>query len=781
MIIGSNCSLQDIYKDLQDGRLSLLWANLLQVNQYILYLLQKQNLTEDEVKDLELLIKIGNITYNNMDTNPPIEDGIYDLMIECYRRYNNNVYPVGAEPVQFKPEHATSENTVRKRLFEKITDEELEYEKQMMFPEILQYSHNHFNIITQTTENSTISKRLHNTSHNHPDLVGTFDKCKFVLNSQAADAGVLNDSNVRVVERDFFQPLLEAGVIGANEKLTVIATLKYDGISVEADCSSILHSARTRGDTGVGKASDITPILAGYRFPNSLSQANGIKFEAIISEYNLAKLNDRKNYQYANCRMAIIGVMNSSEATNYRDLITLVPISTDIKDGQGNPLDRLVELDFLNRYYATDEIMRYSVFTGNYASLLYQMKRFVEEAEFARTRLPFMYDGVVFEFYDPKVRTLLGRDNFIDRYKVAVKFNPINKQTIFRGYTYTVGQDGSITPMIHYDPIEFMGTIHDKSSGHSYKRFKELDLHYGDIIDVKYVNDVMPYVYKPVNAHNKRNSKNAKSPGVDLFPTHCPFCGGEIGVSSTGDSAYCLNMHCPEIAVKRMTNMLAKLGIVNFSENTIRALPYRTFRSLMIASEDPNNFAVLGPNEKLDFSNQLQNIKKVPQKDYKIIGSLGFTSIAEKTWKLILSKISLSKFLEYYKSGGYTQDNLRSTLINIKGIGETTIEVILNEMELFVDDIIYILNNIPLTDSVRNSLIKAPQIRFTHCRDAELEKYLDSLGYDADSSAGVTKETTVLLVPYPEFTQGNKYKKAAVYGIPIVSIEEFKENMNQYL
>ena len=46
---------------------------------------------------------------------------------------------------------------------------------------------------------------------------------------------------------------------------------------------------------------------------------------------------------------------------------------------------------------------------------------------------------------------------------------------------------GSITPMIHYDSVEFYGTIHPKSTGHSYKRFKELNLAVGDIICAEYV------------------------------------------------------------------------------------------------------------------------------------------------------------------------------------------------------------------------------------------------------------------------------------------------------
>lgn len=784
-------SLNDIYEDLKRGDITSLNENLLKINDYAVHLLSLPGLTVEQISELKTLICIGNITYNNMDCEPPIEDGVYDLMIECYRKYDpNNAYPVGAIPVQFTNSNIEMNNTNLVPIFRKLDRTELSYERTMLYPNILQenalmeYNPVRFEK-SDIQSGKYITKRLHNTAHNHPDLVGTFDKCKFVLNFKADEAGVLNDSNVRIVERDFFLPLLREGIINTTEELCMIATIKYDGVSVEADCSDILHSARTRGDTGMGAASDITPILEGYRFNKEISEVNGIKFEAIIDKFNLAKLNASRKEKYVNCRMAIIGIINSSDAINYANYITLVPIATDIKDASGNPLDRLVELEFLNKYYATDEFMRFSILRGDYATLLYKMQRFVEEAEFARDQLQFMYDGVVFEFYDPKLRRRLGRDNYIDRYKVAVKFNPMKKESIFTGYSYTIGQDGSITPMCHFKPVEFMGTIHNKTTAHSYKRFKELDLRVGDPINLQYMNDVIVYVTKS-DKLNPNNPQRLYSEN-DKFPELCPVCGGYVRISDSGDSAYCTNKECPAIVNKRMINMIAKLGIVNFGENTIKGLPYTHLWELLEASKDPENFKeVLGPNERIDFAMQLQQFFKMPVKDYKIIGALGFTSIAEKTWKAILRKISLKDIYDYYCSE-QGRHNLWQTLINIKGIGEMTVNTILSEMRYFAPDIRYILEHINLVDSSPKlgafpyKQTKKAVIRFTHCRDKELCEQLEAMGHDADDSAGVTKDTTVLLIPYPECPLSSKIQKAQKYSIPIVPIEEFKSNMIHYL
>ena len=137
---------------------------------------------------------------------------------------------------------------------------------------------------------------------------------------------------------------------------------------------------------------------------------------------------------------------------------------------------------------------------------------------------------------------------------MAVKFDPLEKQTIVRGITYEVAQHGQVTPMIHYDPVEFIGTIHTKSTGSSLKRFNELDLKYGDYINVTYVNDVMPYVSRVECQHNRDNPEP-----VCQIITQCPICGSNLVVSDSGKSLLCPNINCQGRGLQRMVNMFAKI------------------------------------------------------------------------------------------------------------------------------------------------------------------------------------------------------------------------------
>ena len=786
-------SLQDIYNCLCNGMIGPAYSYREQINNRAVQLLQKESLTKEEVYDLKTIIDIGNITYNNLDNEIlPIDDSLYDLLIEKYRRYTpDDSYPVGGKPVQFKDKNISilsSENKSKEKeeLMVRVTEEEKSYASQMFYPELM--NNNPIRPISFEPKkileiDSAESKRIRDTSHNHPDLVGTFDKCKHVLISEAREKGVDKNANVRIVERDFFGPLLQEGIINTTTEFTMIAELKYDGISVEADVSDHVISARSRGDTGEGVASDITSLLEGYNFDNGISEVIGMKFEAIIQYQSLLDINRIQNTDYKNCRTAMSGLTSNSFGRKFRDYITLVPIATDVIGDDGWPLDRIAELEFLNKYYSTGIPINYTVMSGNYYSILYQMDRYVKEAEFARKYSPFMYDGVVFEFYDRNIRHMLGRSKAIDRYKVAVKFDPMKTQTIFRYYDYTIGKDGSLTPMLHFDPVVFIGTVHDKSSGHSFNRFKELDLHVGDIIDATYVNDVMVYITKPRNTHNEKNSKKPHTV-LDSFPTTCPCCGTQLLISDSGKSVKCPNLYCHEREIKRMADTLDKLGVKNFSEETVRTLNMTHLYEYLYA--DIDKFEKLGPNDKHNLYDQIQNIKGTPTNDYKIFGALGFDNMAIKTWRLIFMEMTVKDFFHWYQEFDGDLSNFSTQLKAIKGIGPTSVSTLVNELPYFMDDIEAILNNMSIIDSNKLSKVYQKQIRFTGCRDEQLTEQLSKLGYDIDGDAGVTKKTDILLIPYDGYTKysksGNsKYEKAIRYGIPMIPINDFRNNPNRYL
>ena len=429
----------------------------------------------------------------------------------------------------------------------------------------------------------------------------------------------------------------------------MILELKYDGISVEADCNTFVESARTRGDTGIGQAADISPILRGYPFPNARNVLTdhagtiGIKFEAIMIHEDLYRFNMVRNTSYKNCRTAIVGLFGSSDGNLFRNYITLVPLEVDKHDISFK--DRETEIQFLNTFYATKGCpIKYAKIQGNYQKCLQLIKIFVEEAEVARNYLNFMYDGVVVSYNDPAIREKLGRKNFVNKYSIAVKFNPLKRQTRFLGYTFHVGQDGSITPKIHYEPVEFFGTIHPQSTGNSYARFQELALRTGDIIEVEYVNDVIDRVTGRVNC--LENMEREKEPPVP-FIERCPECGALIKISPTGKSAYCCNPRCKGRELARMVNMMAKLNLKDFGEAKVAALNIHSLGDMFKMTRE-QLLPILGEAFTEKFLERMEYLKTAPIPDYIMVGALGFTGISSGKWKLVFERMTLKDFIQLY-------------------------------------------------------------------------------------------------------------------------------------
>ena len=764
-MININEQLNAILEDLRTGTLrSITKENVQLINDVTLHSLNQPDPTMDQVESMRLIVVISNILYNNTDRSMlPLEDGVYDLLLEKYKNYDPN-YQVGAEPIIFKESYTSTEETQLVNPIIHLEEDRL-YVNDILFPEGYKRKPVDFLVNPFVEDINYNSKLSRNTQHNYPELVGTLDKCKFVLNKQAKDHGVFDDANVKIFERDFIHKHLEQGIISPDEKFAMVMELKYDGVSVEADVSDVVLSARSRGDTNNDKAVDLTPILGGYKFKRTIEDfySIGMKFEAILTYDNLRKLSELKGKAYKNCRNAIVAIFGSLDGRQYRDLITLVPLAMD---NNGSTLDRLEEILFINEVYSSGVPLSYAVAYGTYQEVLFQVKKFVEDAEYMRSYMPFMYDGVVVSYIDKHKKELLGRENSVNKYSMAIKFNAMRKQTEFLGCTYTIGQNGVITPMLHYNPVEFYGTIHTKSSGHSYDRFNKLQLRKGDIITVEYTNDVMPYVTKPDIEPNRCNTNP-----LEEFITECPFCGTKLLNSPSGKSVYCPNISCPERNIMRMGNMLAKLDVKDFSEQTIRNINKLSLTALSNLKVEDVKY--LGDITSKSLVDKITALKNTPINDYVLVGSLGFSSVAIEKWKTIFSKIDIIDLTIM------TDEELTNTLQSIKGIGPLTIETIINEREYFLMDLVTISKDFTVINS--KEIDKGKVIRFTGVRDEELVNRIKTLYPNTDiGEGGVTKATNILVVPYEGFTS-TKTAKAVKYGTIIITPKELYENIQRYL
>jgi hypothetical protein len=223
-----------------------------------------------------------------------------------------------------------------------------------------------------------------------------------------------------------------------------------------------------------------------------------------------------------------------------------------------------------------------------------------------------------------------------------------------------------------------------------------------------------------------------------------------------------------------MVNLLDKLNLKDFSESAIGGIldviQLECITLVDLLNIDPKNVQFLGQNDSIKFMDRINELKTQPIYDFKIVGALGFTGIANEKWRTILNKFFLSDLLSM------NHDELRSNLLSIKGIGPTTVDIICNEIEFFINDLMYILNmpNVISTKGIKFG----KSIRFTGVRDKELMETLCDMGHDA-SEGSVTQTTDILLVPIATH-ESSKTKKVGP-NTQIITIEEFRNNMDKYL
>ena len=84
--------MHTIVENLLKGDASCLTQDAIyNINCITMALINKEPLTEVEKNTIDDILHISNIIYNNTDRNILVlDDGVYDLLLEKYKRYNPN-------------------------------------------------------------------------------------------------------------------------------------------------------------------------------------------------------------------------------------------------------------------------------------------------------------------------------------------------------------------------------------------------------------------------------------------------------------------------------------------------------------------------------------------------------------------------------------------------------------------------------------------------------------------------------------------------------------------
>jgi NAD-dependent DNA ligase len=284
----------------------------------------------------------------------------------------------------------------------------------------------------------------------------------------------------------------------------------------------------------------------------------------------------------------------------------------------------------------------------------------------------------------------------------------------------------------------------------------------------------MVYISKPDNI--EENIMNNNPPFE--FPTVCPECGAPLLMSDK--NARCPMMMCKGRVVARAVNMVEKLGIFKgFSEESIKALGIDSFTSLY-NMDCKKALEILGQANGMKFIDCLNVLKTKQIPDYIILGSLGFSGVSATKWATILNEVRLSEIC-------HSNDGILTIRMSqLKGIGPKTAKQIINDRQFFMNDLLFIeqLPNVISTVHSKFKNTSGTKVRYSGVRDEDLVNMLQAK-CNISSTAGLTKDTSYLIIPYVGYTS-TKVSKALEYNaqgadIRIIPLDEFKDNLKHFI
>lgn len=163
----------------------------------------------------------------------------------------------------------------------------------------------------------------------------------------------------------------------------------------------------------------------------------------------------------------------------------------------------------------------------------------IEKFGAIRHTLPYQTDGIVVKVDDFAQRDLLGFRSKAPRWAIAYKYQPDQVETILNDVIWSVGKQGTLTPIADLEPVLVAGTTVKRASLHNIEQIQRLDVRVGDRVIVEKAGEIIPQVVRIVPEKRPRNTEPITP------PTKCPSCGSTPHQEPDAPQIRCINPACP--------------------------------------------------------------------------------------------------------------------------------------------------------------------------------------------------------------------------------------------
>lgn len=385
-------------------------------------------------------------------------------------------------------------------------------------------------------------------------------------------------------------------------------------------------------------------------------------------------------------------------------------------------------------------------------------------------------DGLVLTFRDREYGKSLGNTTKTPRHSKAFKWKDEVAETELLDIEWSPSRTGLINPIAIFKPVELEGSTVSRASVHNVSILKELELGYGDTIEVYKANMIIPQI-----SCNKTCSDTCE------IPETCPTCGEPTSIHEEPNSGvltlWCENEDCPAKGNRLLKHFVSRdaMNIDGISGKTLEKLVEEglitDFASIYHLWEHGEYIAGMEGFGFKSFKKMADAIEKSRKcKVSNLIYALGIPNVGLATAKLICKHFNydLGEIVtaEYYQ------------LCEIDGVGDTIADSIieyfnnedkLQELTDLVKELKFI-QEVVSTDTSMNGI--------TICVTGAVEKFPNRKAVQniieqkgGKFTTSVSRSTTYLVTN--DTSSGSRKNKAAQeYGIPILTEQQFIDKFN---
>ena len=387
-------------------------------------------------------------------------------------------------------------------------------------------------------------------------------------------------------------------------------------------------------------------------------------------------------------------------------------------------------------------------------------------------------DGLIFELDSRKLSESLGATSHHENARIALKWSDETYETVFREIEWNTTRSGLVNPTAVFDTVNIQGSDVSRATLHNLSFIEELELGYGDTIEVYKANMIIPKVHDNLTRSN-----------TWTYPTECPSCGHKTEIHNENGSKtlHCTNPNCSAQFISKLVNFVGKNGmdIVGLSESTIELLANKGFiasyRDIYNLKDHKVELSTLDRMGAKSISNLLKSIEhsRITTLD-KLVASLSIPLVGKSTSKDISSycKGNIDTFTSIMNNNPFE-------FSSIDGVGNAATTSLSDwwkeNKEMFYSLLEELTIEVPKDKTNTSSANKVDLNNATFCITGKLVHYAnrDALVKEIESFNGKyvssVSTKTNYLINNDKTSMSGKNKKAVEVGCKVISETDFMQ------